>query len=882
MFLKYDNTTITKTLGQQGSQQCGVYCIAYGWSILEKKCRVSGSPASHKAVANAYNPKDYAVCYWGDDGLTSHSASSKKDRYSAIISQLKKGKPVVTAVRGSSTNGNHYVLVIGVKDGKTKDNVSPSDFYIIDPAGSKRIGYYGSTWSASNGFNDSSYGLQYCTFNGDKKASSTSSPSTAATTTSSTTPAVRKSTCSQDVIEGAIAWALAIAADNSFHYGKKPNSQHNGCYFCGTNTLKGGRAKTGVKDYKKSYCCNPFVHAAFAHGGGEPEMLKVCKKGSSYDFHKGKGYDKAKTFKNLYNPKPKMSELKRGDVLCRGSGSSGPGHVALYIGDGKIVHAHGGDDNVRNSKKWNGSISTSKLTSSSYKSFPRVHRYIGKGGGYMTMPNGQGIPTETTTLDMRQAISKLYSSDNFEYVTVDLEDQDIKTQKTLFKENYQNMLNNLDLDFGSKSTGALPEAIVNKSVELAKFEKDKPKKILSGKATNLLSFPTLVEAPTIVLDFNGIKIGGYGNTGDMYPNYITSMSVNKINGRINQYTINLTYQVRPGEDPNFIDKLISRTGYTNPLKILYGDSNFSTSYYREESAVIVNATHSEDVSSYRINYNISAISSIGVSQASLMTFSNKHTKPSTAIYDLLYNSGEISANLLDIFPGMRDKTLVASNNLIPTNDSVVEIGGISNVSPLTYLSHLVACMSNPNNKSTYYLSIVDNSYSEFNGSYFKINEVVSYNNQPSTDASISSNYFELDIGFPSDNFITNFQLCNDNYWPLVYNYAGSIPKFEYGIDDNGNLIKEKTSSLYIDNEYLESSLFNSNWWKQVTEFPISAKVTIKGLINPAMLMSYVKVNALFYGQKDIASGLYVVTEQNDSISGSGYTTELTLLRVAGE
>ena len=47
-----------------------------------------------------------------------------------------------------------------------------------------------------------------------------------------------------------------------------------------------------------------------------------------------------------------------------------------------------------------------------------------------------------------------------------------------------------------------------------------------------------------------------------------------------------------------------------------------------------------------------------------------------------------------------------------------------------------------------------------------------------------------------------------------------------------------------------------------------------------MLMSYIKINTLFYGQKDLASGL--VTEQQDTISGSGYSTELTLLRVAGD
>ena len=81
-------------------------------------------------------------------------------------------------------------------------------------------------------------------------------------------------------------------------------------------------------------------------------------------------------------------------------------------------------------------------------------------------------------------------------------------------------------------------------------------------------------------------------------------------------------------------------------------------------------------------------------------------------------------------------------------------------------------------------------------------------------------------------------------------------------------------------KFEQYSLIDENWWKQITEFPTSAKLTLKGLVTPAMLMSYINVNALFYGQRDIASGLYVVTEENDTISGSGYRTELTLLRVA--
>lgn len=685
------------------------------------------------------------------------------------------------------------------------------------------------------------------------------------------------STCAQDVINGACAWAEAIANDNRFHYGYGKPAHHNGCYFCGTNTLKGGRAKTGVKNYEFSYCCNPFVHAAFSHGGGEPTMLKICQRGSSYDFHKGKGYDSSSLFRNLGHPA--KSTLQKGDVLCKDN------HVALYIGNGMLAEAAGGDDNNPGSAKWNKSIHVATLSDSRYNGFKRVHRYIGNGGGEMQLPDGAagieddgaGIEDDGAGIDMRQAISRLYSSDNFEYVTT--EESEFKTKVARFREDLQAALAKINFSTISPSSGAIAEHTATKVVEAVEFEKDKPKKILSGRATDLLSYPTWVEAPTIVLDFNGVKIGGYGNNGDIYPNYITSMSVNKVNGRINQYNINLSYQIRPGEDPNFIDKLIARTGYTQPLKILYGDSNYPNAYYREESAVIMDAKHNDNVSSYRIDYNITAVSSIAVAQTSMSTFNEKIDKPSTVIYDLLYNSGDISKSLINIFPGMRNKLDVFSKGLIPTNDNVVQIGGMSNVSPLTYLSYLVACMSNNVNNSTYYLNIVDNSNSEFSGSYFKIDEVISYNNTPGR-YNIASNYFELDIGYPSNNYITNFQICNNNYWSLVYNFTGDIPKFEYGIDDNGDLIQHKTNALHIINKYDESSIISANWWKQVTEFPITAKVTLKGLISPAILMSYIKINALFYGQRDLASGLYVVTKQEDSVSGSGYNTTLTLLRVA--
>lgn len=68
----------------------------------------------------------------------------------------------------------------------------------------------------------------------------------------------------------------------------------------------------------------------------------------------------------------------------------------------------------------------------------------------------------------------------------------------------------------------------------------------------------------------------------------------------------------------------------------------------------------------------------------------------------------------------------------------------------------------------------------------------------------------------------------------------------------------------------------------MTRFPITATLTIKGLLRSAMLMNYVRINTYFYGQKHISSGLYVITKQEDRIDSAGYRTTLSLTRIAGD
>ena len=49
------------------------------------------------------------------------------------------------------------------------------------------------------------------------------------------------------------------------------------------------------------------------------------------------------------------------------------------------------------------------------------------------------------------------------------------------------------------------------------------------------------------------KQGVYINYNIQYPNYIQSLTITKINGQVNQYTLNIKYPVRQTDDPNFFE-----------------------------------------------------------------------------------------------------------------------------------------------------------------------------------------------------------------------------------------------------------------------------------------------------------------------------------------
>lgn len=611
--------------------------------------------------------------------------------------------------------------------------------------------------------------------------------------------------------------------------------------------------------------CDMFVATCIRYSGCDPEFPPGITGGWEHINSSNKWTEVP------YDPNKKHAykQLQPGDILyCKHyyehkRSASYPSHVFIYVsvnGKPRTAQAsarsyYGRLSSFRSGKgeKW---VKVFRPTDAAYSG---GNSFVVSGGGV----DGGG------PLILEKSIETLMSSGSYDWIS-----DDKKTDKRQEEQNrVRTFLQNIQLmSDPTQANKITPTDVIVSSgspIETRKDYVDNVKKYKGQTGGNLKVFPSLVQAPTILLSFNGITIGGYGNTGDRYPNYITSMSVSKINGRINKYTINLQYQVRANEDPNFIDTLLGSTGYLRPLSIKYGDSMSPGTFYREEHALITDVSSTANVSSSSISYTITALSSVLLCDQTKYSFPERIGKPSTLINELLYECGQVSDQLLGVFNAMGNKTWVSSNNLIPNTDSEVVVGGMHNVSPLTYLSHLVSCMTNQaTNNSSYFMVYEDTSQ----GTFFKVVEV-----QPNT---IQSGVYEIDVGYPENDFVTNFQLCDNMYWPLVYKYNDNIPKWEYDIDNEGNVTRTRTNSLYTDNKYMSESLINSNWWTSVAEFPISAKVTLKGLSSPLMLMTYIRVNTLFYGNKDIASGLYVVTAQEDSVSGSGCSTTLTLLRVS--
>lgn len=413
----------------------------------------------------------------------------------------------------------------------------------------------------------------------------------------------------------------------------------------------------------------------------------------------------------------------------------------------------------------------------------------------------------------------------------------------------------------------------------------------------LTQTPTRVEAPFITVVIAGYAFGKYSRRIEKivspvdgftkqyleyFPNFVTSVDVTKVNGAVNTYTIQLVYQIRDGDDPNKIDKILSNASSTRKLTISYGDYNLPTFIYKEEEALITKVTQNLAMESSKITYTITAVSACKLATDGCFNFNKKVAKPSDVLKSLLRDK---KYGLQDIFYGMRNYSKVLQLGLIASDDKAVTINAKYNISVFDYMAYLVSCMTSLQDTTVgikgrhkYTIAVIDDITGELSGPYFKVQQIA--NNIQETN---TIGLYELDIGFPDAQAVTSFQMTTDDSYSILYDYSEKQKQTEYSykLNDRGEYEYVYAPSLLKSKQYFVPTEQEKTWWAQVTQYPVSATVTIKGLLRPAVLMSYVKVTCLFYGRKYNASGTYIITKQQDRIDENGYRTTLNLVRIAG-
>ena len=412
-----------------------------------------------------------------------------------------------------------------------------------------------------------------------------------------------------------------------------------------------------------------------------------------------------------------------------------------------------------------------------------------------------------------------------------------------------------------------------------------------NRAGSLLASTNRVEAPFVRVKIGGIVFGVFerqtkqlndrngvvSKLATQYPNYVQNLSVKKINGTINQYSLTIVYQITETSDPNFFEKVFSSSNWK--INFTYGDAMLPEYVYREEDAIITNQF---DIQSAKITYRIDATSTSSLSLSGTYTFPSKTAKPSDVIKQLIWSS---KYHLTDVFKGMRDRSVIEQNGFIAGDDRIVTIPTCTNMSILEYIALLVTYM-NPTGSTTssaikqnvYSLSTYEDVTNTYGGPYFKVQKIQkaqNYLNQLCT--------YSIDIGYPSSNVVTNFSVKNDQNWSLFYSYNRELNNTDYlkRIDHEGNITN--IYSPQLTNIKYDMNEGDSTWWTKVTQYPIEASITLKGLLRPAVLMQYVKINVWYFGRKHLLSGYYIITSQEDRIDvNSGYWSTLGLLRVGAD
>ena len=418
------------------------------------------------------------------------------------------------------------------------------------------------------------------------------------------------------------------------------------------------------------------------------------------------------------------------------------------------------------------------------------------------------------------------------------------------------------------------------------------------KTKSLLSSQARVQAPWVKVTIGDYTFGvfdektkqwGKDNIGFyipfsiQYPQYITELQVVKINGQVNTYTLSISYPITQHDDPNFFEKVFSSVSRSRKIIFTYGDAENPAYIYKNEEAIITKVNQNFNLQGSTINYTVNAVSSASLTTDGSITMLSpgRKVKPSEEIKKLF----RTNKSLQQTFTGMSSADL---DTFIAGDDMEVEIDSKQNISALDYINYLAGCMipqgSEPGlSKEIYIMSIYDDSITNANklhskkGPYFKVDKV--------STVMAPGEAYEIDVGINTATIVRAFSIeHNDNYSIYYENQQLAHPE-NYTRRINADGLWEDVYAPTSMSKGAAHSIEASDkvWWTKATQFPINATITIQGLLRPATLMQYVKLNVIFPGgHKHLSSGIYIVTRQTDNISGSGYITTLGLTRIKGD
>ena len=383
-----------------------------------------------------------------------------------------------------------------------------------------------------------------------------------------------------------------------------------------------------------------------------------------------------------------------------------------------------------------------------------------------------------------------------------------------------------------------------------------------------ISSPHRIEVPFIKASFGGVDFGltdrYNGVTGVRQADFITRLNVKKYgSGAVNQYTLTMVYLIDENSDPNYVDMVLSKA--TNrEIYFTYGDMSQPEYSYKNEKGIITNVVPNVDYKNNKITYTITATSSTTLSYAvKKKTFPAKTAQPSQEIIRIVKDS---SYGIKQLLPGMADITEVLKNGWIPQDDMPIQIAEKKDISPMDYILYLVSLMRGRSG-NFYFLKIFDS----IDGSspHFEI---------VSTTRKGKEQMLTITVGYPGSIPVHNLTITQDSSTALLVEYRDSLEQPVYqDYSFRGDLVKKDFYSVQTNKGTPSANA--KNWWDKMISFPISATLVTEGLYVPAEIVQSIYLDIFFFGKRYNHSGEYLIMEQEDDISASGFRTTLQLLRV---